>query len=244
NELDDIQPRTFIFAAKAAPAYLIAKSVIKLINTLSDVINNDPEVNDKIKIIFLPNYNVSIAEKIIPAADISEQISTAGFEASGTGNMKLSLNGALTVGTWDGANIEIAEHVGEENIFIFGKRTEDLKKMKAEGYNPWRYINSSEDLKLVLESIRENIFDKDNPDLFKDLYHELTDAGDFYFYLADYKDYIECNKDVDKLYQNKLEWTKKSLLNIARMGWFTSDRSINDYNENIWHLSKKSIEIN
>ena len=116
--------------------------------------------------------------------------------------------------------------------------------MKAEGYNPWRYINSSEDLKLVLESIRENIFDKDNPDLFKDLYHELTDAGDFYFYLADYKDYIECNKDVDKLYQNKLEWTKKSLLNIARMGWFTSDRSINDYNENIWHLSKKSIEIN
>ena len=244
NELDDIQPRTFIFAAKAAPAYLIAKSVIKLINTLSDVINNDPQVNDKIKIIFLPNYNVSVAEKIIPAADISEQISTAGFEASGTGNMKLSLNGALTVGTWDGANIEIAEHVGEENIFIFGKRTEDLKKMKAEGYNPWRYINTSEDLKLVLESIRENIFDKDNPDLFKDLYHELTDAGDFYFYLADYKDYIKCNKDVDKLYQNKLEWTKKSLLNITRMGWFTSDRSINDYNENIWHLSKKSIQIN
>ena len=244
NKFDNIQPRTFIFAAKAAPAYLIAKSVIKLINTLSEVINNDPDVNNKIKIIFLPNYNVSIAEKIIPAADISEQISTAGFEASGTGNMKLSLNGALTLGTWDGANIEIAEHVGEENIFIFGKRTEDLKKMKAEGYNPWRYINSSEDLNLVLESIKENIFDKNNPDLFKDLYHELTDAGDFYFYLADYNDYIECNKKIDKLYQNKSGWIKKSLLNIARMGWFTSDRSINDYNENIWRLSKKPIKIN
>jgi len=244
NASDDMQPRTFIFAAKAAPAYLIAKSVIKLINTLSEKINNDPEVNDKIKIILLPNYNVSIAEKIIPAADISEQISTAGFEASGTGNMKLSLNGALTVGTWDGANIEIAEHVGEENIFIFGKRTEDIKKMKIEGYNPWRYINASEDLKFVLESIRDNIFDPNNPDLFKDLYHELTDAGDFYFYLADYNDYIRCNNDVDVLYQNKSEWIKKSLLNIARMGWFSSDRSINDYNENIWHLDKKTIEFN
>lgn len=237
----DIFPRTFIFSAKAAPSYFIAKEVIKLINTLANKINNDDQINNKLKVIFLPNYNVSVAEKIIPAADISEQISTAGFEASGTGNMKLSLNGALTVGTWDGANIEIAEHVGMENIFIFGKKTEELKKLKNDGYNPWSYIDSSEDLKAVLDSINENIFDKNNPNIFKNIYHELTDGGDFYFYLADYQDYIDCNIKVDKLYQNHSQWLEKSILNIARMGWFSSDRSMKEYNEKIWHLNLTPI---
>ena len=240
NPSSKIQSRTFIFAAKAAPAYMIAKSVIKLINTLAENINNDPDLNNQIKVIFLPNYNVSLAEKIIPAADISEQISTAGFEASGTGNMKLSLNGAITLGTWDGANIEIAEHVGEDNIFIFGKRTEDLNRIKKDGYNPWNYINSSNDLKNVLDIIKENSFEPDSKDTFKDLYHELTDAGDYYFYLADYEDYIKSNYEVDNLYSSKNEWCKKAIINIAQMGWFSSDRSIKDYNK-IWNLEKCPI---
>ena len=137
--------------------------------------------------------------------------------------------------------IEIAEHVGEDNIFIFGKKTEELKQMKKNGYNPWNYVDESDDLKSVLEIIKENIYDQDNQDIFKDLYHELTDGGDFYFYLADYEDYITCNKKVDNLYLNRNEWLKKSLLNIARMGWFSSDRSINDYSQKVWHLEKTSI---
>ena len=236
-----IQSRTFIFAAKAAPAYLIAKSVIKLINTMAEHINNDIDVSGRLKIIFLPDYNVSLAEKIIPASDISEQISTAGLEASGTGNMKLSLNGALTVGTWDGANIDIAQNVGEENIFIFGKKTEELQKLREEGYNPWDIANASKDLMNVLEAIRDNIFDTSHPDEFKALYNELTDNGDFYFYLTDFEDYIICNEKVDSLYQSKNNWAEKALLNVSRMAWFSSDRSIQDYSDQIWHLSKTPI---
>lgn len=238
-----IQPRTFIFAAKAAPAYLIAKSVIKLINTMAEVINNDVDVAGRLKVVFLPDYNVSLAEKIIPAADISEQISTAGLEASGTGNMKLSLNGALTVGTWDGANIEIAQHVGEENIFIFGHRTEELAELRRKGYNPWSYMDSSEDLQQVLEAIRDNIFDPSHPDLFKDIYNDLTEHGDFYFYLADFADYVSCNDQVDKLYTTPMKWAEKAIINVARMGWFSSDRSIQDYCDNIWHLEPCSVDM-
>ncbi|MBN2162485.1 MAG: glycogen/starch/alpha-glucan phosphorylase [Pontiellaceae bacterium] len=236
-----IQPRTFIFAAKAAPAYLIAKSVIKLINTLGDVINNDVDVAGRLKVVFLPDYNVSLAEKIIPAADISEQISTAGLEASGTGNMKLSLNGALTVGTWDGANIEIAQNVGEDNIFIFGHRTEDLAEMRRKGYNPWSYMDKSKELTKVLEAIRDNIFDPSQPDLFKDIYNDLTEHGDFYFYLADFEAYIKCNEEVDKLYATPTKWAEKAILNVARMGWFSSDRSIQDYCDYIWELKPSPI---
>jgi starch phosphorylase len=242
NPAAKVQPKTFIFAAKAAPAYLIAKSVIKLINTMAECINNDVDVAGRLKVVFLPDYNVSLAEKIIPAADISEQISTAGLEASGTGNMKLSLNGALTVGTWDGANIEIAQHVGEENIFIFGNRTEDLAKLRLKGYNPWTYVEKSEDLQGVLEAIRTNIFDPSQPDLFKDLYNEVTEHGDFYFYLADYEAYIKCNEDVDKLYATPAKWTEKTILNVARMGWFSSDRSIQDYCDDIWHLERTPVK--
>jgi len=238
-----VQPRTFIFAAKAAPAYQIAKSVIKLINSMAEVINHDIDVAGRLKVIFLPDYNVSLAEKIIPAADISEQISTAGLEASGTGNMKLSLNGALTVGTWDGANIEIAQHVGEDNIFIFGHRTEDLEKLRRKGYNPWSYMDKSADLQNVLEAIRDNAFDPSQPDLFKDIYNDITEHGDFYFYLADYEPYIKCNEDVDKLYAKPAKWAEKAILNVARMGWFSSDRSIQDYCDDIWHLERTPVEL-
>lgn len=239
-----MQPRTFIFAAKAAPAYQIAKSVIKLINTLGDVINNDIDVAGRIKVVFLPDYNVSLAEKIIPAADISEQISTAGLEASGTGNMKLSLNGALTVGTWDGANIEIAQHVGEENIFIFGNRTEDLAILRKKGYNPWSVMDGFKPLQDVLEAIRDNTFDPANPDLFKDIYNDVTEHGDHYFHLADFKDYVECQEKVSALYKDPAAWAEKALLNVARMGWFSSDRSIQDYCDDIWHLSPVHVDQN
>jgi starch phosphorylase len=243
NPKTKIQPRTFIFAAKAAPAYLIAKSVIKLINTMADVINHDVDVAGRLKVVFLPDYNVSLAEKIIPAADISEQISTAGLEASGTGNMKLSLNGALTVGTWDGANIEIAQHVGEENIFIFGHRTEELAELRKKGYNPWSYVEKSADLRKVLEAIRDNIFDRSHPDMFKDIYNDLTEHGDYYFYLADYAEYVKCNEAVDALYATPSKWAEKAILNVARMGWFSSDRSIQDYCDKIWHLERTPVDL-
>ena len=241
NPKVEVLPRTFIFAAKAAPAYLIAKSVIKLINSMADVINSDVDVAGRLKVIFLPDYNVSLAEKIIPAADISEQISTAGLEASGTGNMKLSLNGALTVGTWDGANVEIAQHVGEDNIFIFGHRTEDLAELRRKGYNPWSYMDKSKDLQLVLEAIRDNAFDSTQPDLFKDIYNEITEHGDHYFYLADYEDYIKCNEKVDALYAKPEKWAEMAIINVARMGWFSSDRSIQDYSDGIWNLERTPI---
>ncbi len=243
NPKAKVQPRTFIFAAKAAPAYMIAKSVIKLINTLAQVINNDVDVAGRLKVVFLPDYNVSLAEKIIPAADISEQISTAGLEASGTGNMKLSLNGALTVGTWDGANIEIAQHVGEDNIFIFGHRTEELAELRRKGYNPWSYMDSSKELQNVLEAIRDNHFDPAHPDLFKDIYNDITEHGDFYFYLADFAPYIKCNEEVDKLYATPMKWAQKAILNVARMGWFSSDRSIQDYCDGIWHLERTPVDM-
>ena len=234
--------RTFIFGAKAAPAYHTAKTVIKLINTLGEVINNDVDVAGRIKVVFLPDYNVSLAEKIIPAADISEQISTAGLEASGTGNMKLSLNGALTVGTWDGANIEIAQHVGEENIFIFGHRTEELARLREKGCRPQTFIDKSKDLKKVLEALRDNAFDPSQPDLFKELYNDLVEHGDYYFYLADFDRYVACQQRVAELYADPAAWARMAILNVARMGWFSSDRSIQDYCDAIWHLERTPVE--
>ena len=242
NPKTEILPRTFLFAAKAAPAYHVAKLVIKLINSMADVINNDVDVAGRLKVVFLPDYNVSLAEKIIPAADVSEQISTAGLEASGTGNMKLSLNGALTVGTWDGANIEIAEHVGEEHLFIFGHRTEELEELRRRGYNPWSHLDESEDLQKVLAAIRDNLFDPSQPDLFLDVYNDLTEHGDHYFHLADFRSYVECQQRVEALYGDPDAWAEKAILNVARMGWFSSDRSIGDYCERIWKLERTPIE--
>jgi starch phosphorylase len=237
----DVVPRTFIFAAKAAPAYHMAKRVIKLINSIGAVVNHDPVVAGRLKCVFLPDYNVSLAEKIIPAADLSEQISTAGKEASGTGNMKLSLNGALTVGTWDGANIEIAQHVGEENIFIFGHREEELDKLSREGYNPWSFYDSDSDLQKVLEAIRVNSFDPTQPELYMELFNEFTRHGDPFFYMADFRPYIEVQRKIEDLFRQPDVWAEKAILNVARMGWFSSDRTIREYADKIWNIQPVCI---
>jgi starch phosphorylase len=237
----DIVPRTFIFAAKAAPGYHLAKRVIKLINLIGEAVNNDPVVAGRLKCVFLPDYNVSLAEKIIPAADLSEQISTAGKEASGTGNMKLSLNGALTIGTWDGANIEIAQNVGEENIFIFGNREQDLHELEKKGYNPWAFYDSDPELQAVLEAIRVNAFDPSHPDMFADIFDDLTRHGDPFFYMADYHLYVEEQRKVEELFRDKEAWAEKAILNVARMGWFSSDRTISEYAEKIWDVKPISI---
>lgn len=238
----DLVPRTFIFGAKAAPSYHIAKRLIKMINTIGDVVNNDPDVAGRLKVVFLPNYNVSLAEKIIPAADLSEQISTAGMEASGTGNMKLALNGALTIGTWDGANIEIAQEVGLENIFIFGRRVEEIARLRQQGYNPWEYYDNHENIRRILNAIRDNSFNPSEPDQFKEIFDELTMCGDTYFYLADYQDYIDTQAKVDELYRNPMAWAKKAVLNVSRMGWFSSDRSVQEYAEKIWGIEQIHIK--
>lgn len=237
----DIVPRTFLFAAKAAPGYHLAKRVIKLINAVGTAVNHDPIVAGRLKAIFLPDYNVSLAEKIIPAADLSEQISTAGKEASGTGNMKLALNGALTIGTWDGANIEIAQHVGEENIFIFGHREEELHKLSQEGYNPWSFYDSDAELQQALEAIRVNAFDPSQPDLYMDIFNDFTRHGDPFFYLADYRPYLEAQAKVEKLFKQPAAWAEKAILNVARMGWFSSDRTIREYAEKVWNAEPVCI---
>lgn len=236
NPKIDMVPRTFIFAAKAAPAYHMAKRVIKLINSIGAVVNHDQVVAGRLKCVFLPDYNVSLAEKIIPAADLSEQISTAGKEASGTGNMKLALNGALTVGTWDGANIEIAQHVGEENIFIFGHREEELEKLSREGYNPWNFYDSDPELQKVLEAIRVNAFDPTQPELYMDIFNDFTRHGDPFFYMADFRPYIEVQQKIDALFLQPAAWAEKAILNVARMGWFSSDRTIREYAEKVWNI--------
>jgi glycogen phosphorylase len=232
----EVTPRTFIFGAKAAPSYHIAKVVIKLLNNLGRTINADPDVRGRMRVVFLPNYNVTLAEKIIPATELSEQISTAGFEASGTGNMKFALNGALTFGTWDGANVEIAQHVGEDNIFIFGHRVDDLEALRAGGYNPWRYYEEDAELRAVMDSLRGDMFSPGQPGLFAECFDEIMANGDMYFYMADFRPYIEAQAVVSAVYKDQTEWTRRSILNTARMGWFSSDRSMHEYATEIWNL--------
>ena len=231
----EIVPRTIIFAGKAAPAYVMAKQIIKLINSVADVVNNDPDVGDKLKIVFIPDYSVTLAEKIIPAADLSEQISMAGLEASGTGNMKFALNGALTIGTMDGANIEIREEVGKENIFIFGLLAEDVVKLKSGGYNPKTFYDSNEMLKRVMDMIADDFFSKKEPGIFKSIIDSLL-GTDYYFLLADYQSYVDEQDKVSKLYLNTEKWTKKAIKNVAGVGKFSSDRSIREYAEKIWNV--------
>ncbi|MBI9021332.1 MAG: glycogen/starch/alpha-glucan family phosphorylase, partial [Verrucomicrobia bacterium] len=242
NPKMNVLPRTFIFAAKAAPGYHMAKRLIKLINSIAHIVNQDPAVAGRIKVVFLPDYNVSLAEKIIPAADLSEQISTAGKEASGTGNMKLSLNGALTIGTWDGANIEIAQHVGEDNIFIFGHRENELEALTKAGYNPWEFYDKDPELQKVLEAIRSNAFDPSQSALFMDIFDELTRHGDTFFYMADYRPYMEAQEKVEALFRQPDVWAEKAILNVARMGWFSSDRTIGEYADKIWGIKPICIE--
>ncbi|MDO8444766.1 MAG: glycogen/starch/alpha-glucan phosphorylase [Deltaproteobacteria bacterium] len=231
----DIAPRTVIFAGKAAPAYWMAKLIIKLTHSVADVVNNNKEVGNKLKVVFLSNYNVSLAEKIIPAADLSEQISTAGTEASGTGNMKLSLNGALTIGTLDGANVEIMEEVGKENIFIFGHTADENIKIKGSGYNPYDYYEKNHELKTVLDMIGGGYFSPEHKDLFKPIVDSLL-YQDTYMLLADYESYISCQEEVGKLYKDRDKWAKKSILNVANMGKFSSDRTIREYAKEIWGI--------
>ena len=228
-------PRTVILGGKAAPGYQMAKRVIKLINDVADIVNNDPLVGNRLKVVFIPNYDVSTAEDIIPAADLSQQISTAGTEASGTGNMKLSLNGALTIGTMDGANIEIHNEVGAENIFIFGMRTHEVAQLAAEGYNPWQFYDNNPELKQALDMINNGYFSPDDHERFKPVFNALTYHGDRYMLLADYASYIDAQQQVEALYRDQDAWTRKAILNVAHMGKFSSDRTIREYSQQIWN---------
>ena len=228
-------PRTVLFAGKAASAYHTAKLVIKLINDVAAKVNNDPRIGDRLKVAFMPNYSVSLAELIIPAADLSEQISTAGTEASGTGNMKLSLNGALTIGTLDGANIEIMEQVGEENIFIFGATAPQVVDIRAHGYQPRQLYETNAELRQVLDQIRDGAFSPDEPARFHGLFDLLVNFGDHYLLLADFASYMEAQDQVDALYRQPEAWTRKAILNVAGMGAFSSDRTIAEYAREVWH---------
>jgi len=230
----EVVPRTVIIAGKAAPGYAMAKLIIKLANDVADIVNNDPATRGYLKVAFLPNYDVSSASEIIPAADLSEQISTAGTEASGTGNMKLALNGALTIGTLDGANIEIMEEVGRDNIFIFGLTAEEVARAKSSGYNPWEHYHGNEELKYALDMIASGYFSPGQPDRFQPIVHTLTREGDHYLLLADYAAYIAAQDEVDALYRHPAQWTRRAILNVAGMGKFSSDRTIAEYAEKIW----------
>lgn len=234
-------PRTVIFAGKAASAYQMAKDIIKLINNVAQKINNDPVIGDKLKVVFIPNYGVSLAEVIIPAADLSEQISTAGMEASGTGNMKFAANGALTIGTLDGANIEILEKVGADNIFIFGNTAEQIKELSAR-YNPRDIYERNTELKQALDQIRDGFFSPENLGLFRPIYDSLVNYGDRFMLLADYESYVATHDQVDALYRQPSRWDRKALHNVANMGFFSSDRAISDYVRDIWRATPLRFE--
>jgi starch phosphorylase len=237
----DILPRTFIFGGKAAPGYRVAKLIIKLIHSVADVVNADPDVNERLKVVFYPNFNVKNAHHIYPAADLSEQISTAGKEASGTGNMKFALNGALTIGTLDGANVEIRQEVGPENFFLFGLTADEVAAVKAEGYSPYRIYHADPMLKAAVDAVAAGRFSKDDPFLFRPLVDRLL-HGDAYLVLADYAAYVDCQARVDRAYRDRTSWTRKSILNTARMGKFSSDRAIREYCDEIWRV--KPVPVN
>ncbi|MXP59262.1 glycogen phosphorylase [Pantoea sp. Taur] len=233
----DWVPRVNIFAGKAASAYYVAKHIIHLINDVANVINNDPQVKNKLKVVFIPNYSVSLAQIIIPAADLSEQISTAGTEASGTSNMKFALNGALTIGTLDGANVEMREHVGAENIFIFGNTTPQVEQLRKDGYNPRKYYEEDAELHQALTQIASGAFSLGEPGRYRNLFDALVNFGDHYQLLADYRSYVDAQDKVDKLYRQPDEWQRRAALNIANMGYFSADRTIQEYADEIWHIS-------
>lgn len=229
-------PRVVIFAGKAASAYYAAKQIIRLINDVAQVINNDPRMHDHLKVVFIPNYSVSLAQLIIPAADLSEQISLAGTEASGTSNMKFALNGALTIGTLDGANVEMLEHVGEDNIFIFGNTAEQVEALRANGYNPRSYYEQDAELHQALTQIATGTFSPGEPNRYSNLFDSLVNLGDHYQLLADYRSYVDMQDRVDEVYSNQDDWTRRTVLNIANMGYFSSDRTIQEYADEIWHI--------
>lgn len=237
----DIPPRTFIFGGKAAPGYHFAKLMIKLINAVGEVINRDPLVRDRLKVLFLPNYSVTNGQRVYPAADLSEQISTAGKEASGTGNMKFSMNGALTIGTLDGANVEIREEVGAENFFLFGLTAEEVQATRRNGYDPHKFYHENEELRHVIDLIQNGHFSNGDRNLFRPIVDSLL-YGDPYRLLADFQSYIDCQAKVSEAYLLPEHWTRMAIVNVARMGKFSSDRSIEKYCSDIWKV--KPVKIN
>ncbi|HBS86490.1 MAG: glycogen phosphorylase [Bacteroidetes bacterium GWF2_38_335] len=241
NPSVEIAPRTFIFGGKAAPGYRLAKLMIKLINSVGEVVNNDPDVKDRLKVVFFPDFNVSNAQHIYPAADLSEQISTAGYEASGTGNMKFSMNGALTIGTLDGANIEIREEVGNENFFLFGLTAAQVEEARRNGYDPYYIYQHNEELMEVIDMINSGLFSNGDPDLFRPLTDTMV-CHDTFMLMADYPLYIACQDMVSETWKNPAKWDKMAILNVARMGKFSSDRSIREYCQKIWKAKPFRIE--
>ncbi len=243
GNIKDFQPRTVLFAGKAAPGYHMAKLLIKFIGNISEVINNDPDTEGLLRVHFVPNYRVSLAQYLIPAADLSEQISTAGTEASGTGNMKFALNGALTIGTMDGANVEMAEEIGEDDMFIFGLRTHDVERLNNEGYNPYHYYESSDNLRKVIDLIRSGYFSQVEEGMFEDIVNNLL-YSDNYMVLADFDAYVEAQEKVADTYKNNPEeWARKSIVNVANIGKFSSDRTIKQYTEEIWGVKPVHIDM-
>jgi glycogen phosphorylase len=242
NRQTEVTPRTCIFGGKAAPGYFMAKLIIKLINSVAEVINNDPALRGVLKVVFFPNFNVKNAQYIYPAADLSEQISTAGKEASGTGNMKFSLNGALTIGTADGANIEIREEVGAENFFLFGLTADEVQKRKRDGYRPWELCRQNPELYEALELIGSGAFSKGDRDLFQPLLRSIME-WDEYMLCADYPSYVQCQEEVGRTYSDTEYWTRISILNVARMGKFSSDRAIREYCGEVWHADPVRVEL-
>lgn len=238
----DMVPHLFIFGSKAAPAYVMAKEIIYAINKVGEKINNDRRIRGKIKVVFIPNYRVSLAEKIIPAADVSEQISTAGYEASGTSNMKLAMNGAITLGTLDGANIEIVHETGEENNAIFGLTVDEVKNLKASGYNPWDYYNSNPEIKAALDWLDTDYFTPGRPGELSSVKHALLEGGDTYLTLADFASYAEAQSRIDRMYRDKKKWAHAAIVNSASMGKFNSDRSIEDYSRLVWNLNECDVK--
>jgi starch phosphorylase len=239
----DVTPRTFLFGAKAAPGYMMAKLIIKLIHSVADVVNADPVIDGRLKVVFVPNFNVKTGQRIYPAADLSEQISTAGKEASGTGNMKFSLNGALTIGTLDGANVEIREAVGEENFFLFGLTAEEVRERRAQGYRPRDYYEANPELRHVLDAIAGGAYSGGDAALFRPLIDSLLTRDDFML-LADYESYVECQERVARAFGDSEGWTRMSILNAARVGRFSSDRSIREYASAIWQAHPIAVELN
>ncbi|MFH2129634.1 MAG: glycogen/starch/alpha-glucan phosphorylase [bacterium] len=239
---DDFVPRTVIFSGKAPPGYFMAKKIIHLICAVANLINRDRSVKGLLKVIFMPNYSVSLAEKIFPGSDLSEQISTAGMEASGTGNMKFALNGALTIGTLDGANIEILREVGEENIFIFGNTADELIRIKKAGYVPAEYYQKDPELRQVMDQIRDGFFSPNEPAAFAPIFDAIYKGTGRYYIMADYRPYVSCQEKISAAYQDQKNWHRKAILNVARMGKFSTDRVITEYTRDIWHVKSCPVE--
>jgi starch phosphorylase len=238
----EVTPRTVIFGGKAAPGYVMAKLIIRLINGVAEVVNNDPDVARHLKVVFFPDFNVKNARYVYPAADLSEQISTAGKEASGTGNMKFSLNGALTIGTLDGANVEIREEVGAENFFLFGLTAEQVNELKGKGYDPKQVYGSDPELREAVDQIASGRFSRGDRNLFKPLVDSLM-VDDPYLLFADYRSYVECQEQVSLVYRDQPKWTQMAILNVARMGKFSSDRSIQEYCDDIWKVKPVTVKL-